>query len=184
MEVSVTEDAALPVCVVFRVDLIEDYSSHACMVEEFVISLPINKYCLSDMITFLVGLQEPANPVPGNLYADYTSSSPMTKKKDDAEDFVFIGSLVSNADMEGLQESCPDIRTLKTLLENVSLWPACLKEFKRHKEALILHNGEVCYRKGVNLVYVVTLQFLVEVLLIVHREISHISWHQHMFGTQ
>jgi hypothetical protein len=100
-----------------------------------------------------------------------------TVERDEEDAITGLLHLISLDEVVNLQEHSSQLRALK---RNISLplkeWPASLMRFKRFSDSLVVSGGIVLYRNTMDkLVPLVTFNFLVELVLVIHHQLAHIS---------
>jgi hypothetical protein len=100
-------------------------------------------------------------------------------ERDDDGEISQLQSLISLDEIYNLQQQNSQLVRLRRLLvqeQPSGSWPGSLLRFRRYRNSLIVDQNVVLFRdkEGLN-VAVVTFQFLIELVLVIHYEMAHIG---------
>ena len=97
-------------------------------------------------------------------------------KFDDDGNLAGLSSLIAPDQVIKLQSRNSQLRALKRVVSSNHPWPKQLSQFRRYRESLQVLQDIVLYRGEAGIPrYVITFQFLVEVVLVLHYKMAHLG---------
>lgn len=175
---NVVNDCDMPFCVLLGADFLYHYNINM----DF--SSGLCQQALEDLGVFCNGVTTSENdgyplqvllqmPIKEVHIGAQTSGLRFGINKTVDNELMELTSLVKRKDIQTLQGRSPLLRQLrKCLLSNVVQWPKKLSIFNRYKQNIYLKEDIIMYGTGA---YIITQNFLVEVMLVLHYQMAHIG---------
>lgn len=98
-------------------------------------------------------------------------------ERDEGGNITNLRSLISHDQILQLQKRCRQLALVKKKVSNLNTdWPKYLSQYKKHQCSLEVRNGVLMHKSADGeWVFVVPFKFLVEIMLVIHYQMSHIG---------
>ena len=185
----VVEDGMMPFCAILGVDFISannislDFTNMRFRMDGRVMQGPViaANVLATELRVGVLGVSRGNSNLPLRIkeVCIGTSSDHLNfgLNRDSEHNIVELKSLVTIDQIDIHQRKCRLLSSLKRRISSgESNWPNSLSRFKRYQNCLEIVDGAIVYRDpSGNLIYVVSFNLLVEILLVVHYRMAHLG---------